>query len=66
VASYATAIRDSLGIDVETKLGSKGQFDVTVNGNAVVSRQGGLIALITRKPWPSETEVVAAVRSATC
>ncbi len=64
MASYVTAIQDSLEIDVKTELGIKGQFDVTVNGDTVVSRQGGLVALVLRKPWPSESDVVTAVRSA--
>jgi len=64
VASYATAISNSLGLDVELKLGSRGQFDVAVDGKTVVSRKGGLIALLSRKPWPSESAVVAAIQAA--
>jgi len=64
VASYATAIREALSVEVETELGSRGQFDVVVDGSNVVSRKGGLVAMLFRKPWPSEEEVVAAVKSA--
>jgi hypothetical protein len=44
---------------------SKGQFDILVDGRSVVSRKGGLIAMLTRKPWPNPEDVVAAVRKAT-
>ncbi len=64
MASYAKAIRDSLDVEVQAELGSKGQFDVLVNGQIVVSRKGGLLALLFRKPWPSEAAVVRAVQSA--
>lgn len=46
------------------ELGRRGQFDVAVNGRVVVTRKGGLFALITRRPWPSEETVVEAVRAA--
>ena len=62
MASYAAAISDALGMEVQTETGTKGQFDVVVSDNVVVSRKGGLFALITRKPWPTESEVVSAVQ----
>ena len=49
VASYAAAIRDEIGMDAEIELGKRGQFDVYVNERRVVSRKGGLMALITKK-----------------
>lgn len=64
MASYAAAIRDALGIDPEIETGARGQFDVLVNGSTVISRQGGLLALLLRKPWPDSDAVVDAVRSA--
>ena len=42
----------------------RGQFDVLVDGETVVSRKGGLIAMVLRKPWPDEADVVEAVRAA--
>ena len=42
----------------------RGQFDILVDGRVVVTRKGGLLAKLFKKPWPSEDEVVAAVRAA--
>lgn len=42
----------------------RGQFEVRVDGRTVVERKGGLIAKLTRRPWPDEASVVDAVRSA--
>ena len=39
----------------------RGQFDILVDGRMVVSRKGGLLAKLLRKPWPSPEDVVAAV-----
>lgn len=44
--------------------GAWGQFDVLVDGRVVVSRKGGLLAKLTRRPWPAHDEVVEAVRAA--
>jgi len=50
---------------VELQVGTRrGQFDIEVDGRVVVSRKGGLLAKLTRRPWPEEDEVVAAVRAA--
>ena len=35
-----------------------------VDGRTVAGRKGGLIAKLTRRPWPSHEDVVAAVRDA--
>ena len=43
----------------------RGQFDILVDGRTVVSRKGGLLAKLFRKPWPNPEDVVAAVREAT-
>lgn len=64
MASYAAAIRNSLGLEVQTELGIRGQFDVQVDDKVVVSRRGGLAALLLRKAWPSEADVVNAVKTA--
>ena len=45
--------------------GRRGQFDILVDGRPVVSRKGGLLAKLLRKPWPDPEHVVAAVRAAT-
>ena len=47
-----------------TEVGRRGQFDVMVGDQVVASRQGGLIAKLTNRPWPSEKDVVEAVRAA--
>ncbi len=63
VASYAAAIRDRYTTDPIIQTGSRGQFDVLVNDQLVVSRKGGLLALLTRKPWPSHEAVLEAMES---
>lgn len=50
-------------MDAEIELGKRGQFDVYVDERRVVSRKGGLMALLTKKPWPSEASVVEAIKS---
>lgn len=42
--------------------GRFGQFDVLVDGRVVLTRKGGLIAKLLKRPWPSDDEVLAAVR----
>ena len=49
---------------VELVDGRWGQFQVEVEGRTVLSRKGGLIAKLTGRPWPSDDDVVAAVREA--
>lgn len=49
---------------VELVKGRQGQFEVMVNGRTVVSRKGGLVAKLVKRPWPQADEVVAAVREA--
>lgn len=49
---------------MELQKGRWGQFDVLVGDRVVVSRKGGLIAKLTRKPWPEVDDVVEAVRAA--
>ena len=44
--------------------GRLGQFEVQVGGRTVVSRKGGLIAKLTGRPWPSDEDVLSAVRDA--
>ncbi|MCP3920805.1 MAG: hypothetical protein GY711_35205 [bacterium] len=44
--------------------GRRGQFDVLVDGRIVASRKGGLVAKLTKRPWPEPAQVVAAVREA--
>ena len=45
------------------KEGKRGQFDVVVDGQTVISRKGGLLAMLFKKPWPEVGEVVAAVKA---
>jgi len=42
--------------------GSRGQFDVYVGKQMVVTRKGGLLALLMKKPWPSVSSVVEAIK----
>jgi len=44
-------------------MGSRGQFDVLVDGKTVVSRKGGLMALLFRKPWPEKEDVIGAIKT---
>ena len=41
-----------------------GQFEVVVDDRTVVSRKGGLLAKLMGKPWPTDDDVVTAVRNA--
>ena len=63
-ASFAALIQESVGLPVALEKGRQGQFDIFVNERSVASRKGGLLAKIVNRPWPSENEVVAAVRAA--
>ncbi|WP_075085087.1 SelT/SelW/SelH family protein [Mariniblastus fucicola] len=63
MASYAATIKDAFGIEPEIETGSRGQFDVLVDGKTVVSRKGGLMALLLRKPWPDRAEVVNSIEA---
>jgi hypothetical protein len=53
-----------LGVEADITTGRRGQFDILVNGKTVVSRKGGLLAMIFRKPWPEINDVVRAVEAA--
>ncbi len=44
--------------------GRMGQFEVQVGGRTVISRKGGLIAKFIGRPWPSDEQVLSAVRDA--
>ena len=57
-------IEEAIGQPVELEKGRQGQFEVIVNGRAVVSRKGGLLAKLLSRPWPGGDDVVAAVRAA--
>ena len=46
------------------KAGRRGQFEVTVDGRMVAERKGGLIAKLTRRPWPEASDVLESVRGA--
>jgi hypothetical protein len=63
VASYAAAIRERFSVDPIIQTGSRGQFDVFVDDQIVFSRKGGLVALLTRKPWPANETVLKAIAS---
>ena len=45
--------------------GRQGQFEIQVDDRTVVERKGGLIAKLTKRPWPSDQDVLDAVRKAT-
>ncbi len=47
---------------VELEKGRQGQFEVIVNGRSVVSRKGGLLAKLLRRPWPTDDDVLTAVQ----
>ena len=64
MASYAASIKNELGIEPEIEMGKRGQFDILVDDQIVVSRKGGLLALLFRKPWPVQQQVVEQVKNA--
>lgn len=45
--------------------GRTGQFEILVDGRTVLARKGGLIAKLTGRPWPTDDDVLKAVRGAT-
>ena len=47
---------------MELHKGRRGQFDILVNGRVVVTRKGGLLAKLLGRPWPTDEEVLSAVR----
>jgi hypothetical protein len=53
-----------VGIPVKLEKGRLGQFDIVVDGHPIVSRKGGLLAKLLRRPWPGAEDVVSAVRKA--
>ncbi|MGA1781613.1 MAG: hypothetical protein ACO4CW_14910 [Planctomycetota bacterium] len=64
-ARFAAAIEAELGESVPLIPGRRrGEFRVVVDGRTVVERRGGLVALLLRRPWPSEESVVRAVLAA--
>ncbi|MEM7164676.1 MAG: hypothetical protein AAF581_04390 [Planctomycetota bacterium] len=62
--SFADTIHKAIDAPVELVKGRWGQFDVIVDEQVVVSRKGGLIAKLVGRPWPTDEEVVAAVKRA--
>jgi len=52
-----------LGIKAQLEKGKRGQFDVVVGGTTVITRKGGLIAKLMKKPWPEVDDVVSAVKT---
>ena len=57
-------IQDTLGTPVQLVKGRLGQFEIVVGGRTVVSRKGGLLAKLVRRPWPQDEVVLSAVREA--
>ncbi len=47
-----------MGLEVEIKKGTAGQFDVLADGELVASKQKGFLALFTGG-WPDPADVVA-------
>ena len=45
-----------MGAEVRFEDGRRGQFDILVDGKLVVTRKGGLLAKLFRKPWPRDEE----------
>ena len=50
---------------MDLEKGLRGQFDVVVDGRSVISRKGGLLARLLGRPWPTDEDVLTAVREAT-
>lgn|GEM_PF-4960192 len=63
-ASFAALIQDAVGTHVNLEKGRQGQFEILVGGQTVISRKGGLVAKLVGRPWPSDQDVLAAVRAA--
>ena len=57
-------LRDTLGTTVELQKGRRGQFEVVVEGRTVLARKGGLLAKLLGRPWPTDDDLLTAVRHA--
>ena len=60
-ASLAAHLRETLGIEVVTEVGGRGQFDVFVDGEVVASRSKGLLQKLLGGGWPDPAAVAAAI-----
>jgi len=52
-----------LGVQVKLETGRRGQFEILVDDRVVLARKGGLIAKIVGRPWPTDEDVLSAVRN---
>ncbi|MDG2186589.1 MAG: hypothetical protein P8K79_13005 [Mariniblastus sp.] len=64
MASYAAAIHEQLGDEPVIETGRRGQLDIFVGNQRVISRKGGLWAMLTKKPWPPVEEVLQKILTA--
>ncbi|MEE2826181.1 MAG: hypothetical protein VYE64_06100 [Planctomycetota bacterium] len=62
--SYAAAIREKLEQEPLIEKGRRGQLDFLVDDRIVLSRKGGLWAMLTKKPWPTTDDVLQAILTA--
>ena len=52
----AASIKDALGLDTEVAVGSRGQFDVVVDGDLVFSKQES-------ERFPEPAEIISALQA---
>ena len=57
-------IKNRLGIDAVMRPGSRGQFDVVVNGEAISRRGGNAITRMFGAGYPDFEQVVALIEQA--
>ena len=63
--SYAAAIREATGLEVQTEAGTRrGQFEVFVNDSLAIKRRGGLLKKLLGKPFEAPDQAIEAVRAA--
>jgi len=56
-------VKAETGIESELTVGSRGQFDVLLDGALIASRASGFVTRLLGGGWPQPAQVVDAVRA---
>jgi hypothetical protein len=56
-------VKAETGIESELTVGSRGQFDVLLDGAVIASRASGFVTRLLGGGWPEPKQVVDAVRA---
>jgi len=55
--------REKLGLQVELKKGSSGQFDVVADGELIATKGGSFLTKLLGGGWPEPAKVIEALRA---